>query len=80
MNVGPDVHVKVTVGPGWQIYGAEMRSSGFLSKCNTDASQECIVLAPIGGSVSVALFPLTDPHVVRNVTVEKVPIGTTCEE
>jgi len=73
--------IKITVGPGWEIYPLDTRNERFPRACAGTPQTGCAMhRADDDGYVIANLLPLTDPPVVRNVRFEAVPEGTACDD
>jgi hypothetical protein len=71
--------MKVTVGPGWAIYSVTL-TAGIPVACEDSAHEGCIIVPrATSSSAAVALVPLTDPPVIRNLTLQGVTAETTCD-
>lgn len=83
LSLAPDFALRVRAGPGWRVRATHVENDA-LRTCTGQPADECIVV-PIQRTTSeayaaVTLYPLTDPPVIRNVVVDEVPLGTTCED
>lgn len=78
--------LRVRVGPGWRMRRIDVGNL-LPAACVGEPAERCIVVPfdPVGGGdtgreAGVALYPLTDPPVIRNIIVDEVPRGTTCDD
>lgn len=74
----PDMAMRFTVGPGW---GMVAHGNGSSDVCGPRA-EGCVIIparTPETISRGVYMIPLSDDPVIRNVTIEPVPPGTTCD-
>lgn len=82
-----DSALRVRLGAGWRMSHIELDDEGVPEACLEESAERCLVV-PFeleSGSTTtyqagVLLHPLSNPPVVRNVVVDQVPLGTTCDE
>jgi hypothetical protein len=82
-----DSALRVTLGAGWRMSRIELDDGGVPEACLEESAERCLIV-PFeleSGSTTiyqagVSLHPLTDPPVLRNVVLDQVPLGTTCED
>lgn len=78
-NTFPTTAVKFTIGAGWGLIASD--GDGNLDECG-DPVLGCVVVPPLDfgtGPRNVYAIPLTDEAFVRNVTIEPVEPGATCD-
>jgi|GEM_PF-1672000 len=81
---GPEMSLRFSVGPGWQIRGMSFQDGGHVRGCNDQVAEKCMVVPfsrtdGVSGYAGAIFYPLTSPAVTRNVLMEVVPSGTICD-
>jgi len=77
-GVASGMVLKATIGSGWGLSAFAVDDMDF-GECVGTIQKGCIIVPPSDTKTHVALVPLTEPPLARNVHFQAVPEGTTCD-